>query len=156
MSYERDDGRRIGELLRVPSQAVVAHCHRALNDAGFTDLRAAHMPILMHIDHPPAGTTTTVLAERAQMTKQSMGELIDYMERQGYVERIPNPADKRAKIVRLTERGWQAHEAAPRVVLELEERWAARLGEAKMRQLRQLLSDLIATLDDETPATATS
>jgi DNA-binding MarR family transcriptional regulator len=142
-----EDGRRIGELLRVPNQAVVAHCHRALNDAGFSDLRAAHMPVIMYIDHPPGGTTITALAERAQMTKQSMGELVGYMEKRGYLERIPAPTDKRAKIVRLTARGWEAHETAPRVVLELEERWAERLGPEKMRQLRHLLKDLIATLE---------
>lgn len=145
---DNDDGRRIGELLRVPNQAVVNHCHHALNEAGFTDLRAAHMPIFMHIDHPPRGTTITILAERAQMTKQSMGELIDYLERRGYVERIPDSMDKRAKIVRLTDRGWEAHETAPRVVRELEERWAARIGEAKMRQLRGLLKELITTLEE--------
>lgn len=142
-----DDGRRIGELLRVPNQAVVNHCHQALNAAGFTDLRAAHMPIFMHIDHPPAGTTVTVLAERAQMTKQSMGELVGYLEKQGYVERGPDPADGRAKTVRLTDRGWAAHEEAPRVVRALEDHWAARLGEAKMRELRALLKELIATLE---------
>jgi DNA-binding MarR family transcriptional regulator len=144
---EEDDGRRIGELLRVPSQAVVNHCQRALNDAGFTDLRAAHMPVIMYIDHPPDGTSVTALAERAQMTKQSMGELVAYMEQRGYLERIPNPADKRAKVVRLTERGWAAHETAPRVVIQLEERWAERLGPEKMRELRRLLKELIATLD---------
>ena len=148
MDNNQDDGRRIGELLRIPQQAVVNHCHRALNAAGFTDLRAAHMPIIMHIDHPPSGTNVTLLAERAQMTKQSMGELVDYLEQRGYVERIRDPADGRAKIVRLTERGWEAHEAAPRVVLELEERWAVQLGQEKMQQLRGLLKDLIATLED--------
>src|SRR4051795_9851714 len=125
---DEEDGRRIGELLRVPSQAVVNHCHRALNDAGFTDLRAAHMPVIMYIDHPPGGTTVTALAERAQMTKQSMGELVNYMEKRGYLERIPDPTDKRAKIICLTERGWDAHETAPKVGLDLEERWAERLG----------------------------
>lgn len=148
MKDPQDDGRRIGELLRVPQQAVVAHCHRALNDAGFTDLRAAHMPIIMHIDHPPGGTNVTVLAERAQMTKQSMGELVDYLEKRGYVERVPDPSDGRAKIIRLTARGWKAHETAPRVVLELEERWAAGLGVEKMQQLRGLLKDLIAVLEE--------
>ncbi len=148
MSDLQDDGRRIGELLRVPLQAVVTQCHRGLNEAGFNDLRAAHMTILIHIDHPPGGTNVTVLAERAQMTKQSMGELIDYLEKRGYVERIPDPNDGRAKIVRLTARGWDAHETAPRVGLELEERWAARLGIEKFWQLRGLLKELIAVLEE--------
>ncbi len=147
MNDDEDDGRRIGELLRVPLNAVVASIYHGLNAAGFSDLRAAHMPILIYIDHPPGGTTVTVLAERAQMTKQSMGELVDYMEKRGYLERIPDPTDKRAKIIRLTERGWDAHEAAPRIGVELEEQWAQRLGPENMQQLRRLLKDLIATLD---------
>jgi DNA-binding MarR family transcriptional regulator len=70
----------------------------------------------------------------------------NYMEKRGYLERIPDPTDKRAKIIRLTDRGWEAHETAPRVGLDLEERWAEQLGPEKMRQLRRLLKDLIATL----------
>jgi DNA-binding MarR family transcriptional regulator len=81
------------------------------------------------------------------MTKQSMGQLVADMERGGLVERVPDLTDGRAKIVRLTERGWTMHETASEIVKGLEEDWATRLGGQKLDQLRQLLKELIAALD---------
>ena len=147
MAADQEDGRLIGELLRVPSQAVVRHVHRAFTAAGYAGLRPAHMSIFQHVDHPPAGTRITDLAERAQMTKQSMGQLVADLEAGGYLERVPDPTDGRAKIVRLTERGWTVHEEAGEIVKRLEADWAARLGGQKLDQLRCLLKELIATLE---------
>jgi DNA-binding MarR family transcriptional regulator len=141
------DGRLIGELLRVPSQAVVRHVHRAFSAAGYPGLRPAHMSIFQHVDHPPSGTRITELAERAQMTKQSMGALVADMERLGFVERIPDPTDQRAKIARLTPRGWEIHEAAGEIVKGLEADWGARVGVEHFAELRRLLKSLIATLE---------
>jgi DNA-binding MarR family transcriptional regulator len=109
---ESEDRRLIGALLRAPAQAVVRYIHHAFAEAGYNDLRPAHMPILMYVDHPPHGTRITELAERAQMTKQSMGDLVADMEALGVVERIPDPTDRRAKIVRYTARGWELHQTA--------------------------------------------
>jgi DNA-binding MarR family transcriptional regulator len=131
----------------VPAQAVVRHCHRAFAEAGYTELRPAHMSILQHVDHPPGGTRIGELADRAQMTKQSMGQLVADMERGGLVERVPDPTDGRARIVRLTERGWMMHETAGEIVRGLEADWANRIGGQKLDRLRQLLKELIAALD---------
>jgi DNA-binding MarR family transcriptional regulator len=147
MEPAEPDGRLIGELLRVPAQAVMQHCHRAFTEAGYTGLRPAHMSILQHVDHPPGGTRIGELAERAQMTKQSMGQLVADMERSGLVERVTDPTDGRARIVRLTDRGWMMHETAGEIVKGLEADWATRLGGQKLDRLRQLLKELIATLD---------
>lgn len=144
---DHDDGRRIGELLRVPGQAVMRHIAGALARAGYADLRPAHMPIFIYLDHPPAGTRVTDLADRAQVTKQSMGELVTYLEERGYVERMPDPTDRRAKLVRFTDRGWAVHETAPRIALDLEADWAARIGQQRFDQLRAILKELIAVLD---------
>jgi DNA-binding MarR family transcriptional regulator len=152
---DHPDGRRIGELLRVPSQAVVHFISGALARAGYADLRPAHMPIFIYLDHPPGGTRVTDLAERAQVTKQSMGELVAYLEERGYVERIPDPTDRRAKLVRYTPLGWTVHETAPAIALELEAAWADRLGRDKFDQLRSLLKELIASLGGETSSDAT-
>jgi DNA-binding MarR family transcriptional regulator len=141
------DGRLIGELLRVPAQAVVRHCHRAFTEAGHAGLRPAHMSILQHVDHPPGGTRISELAERAQMTKQSMGQLVAEMERSGLVERVADPTDGRAKIVRLTERGWAMHETAGEIVKGLEAEWAIRLGGQNLDELRRLLKELITALE---------
>jgi DNA-binding MarR family transcriptional regulator len=148
---DHEDGRRIGELLRIPSLAVVQHISGALARAGYDDLRPAHMPIFMYLDHPPHGTRVTELAERAQVTKQSMGELVAYLEERGYVERIADPTDRRAKLVRYTPLGWHVHEAAPRIALELEALWAERIGREKFNQLRSMLKELITALEVTSP-----
>ena len=88
----------------------------------------------------------SVLAERAQITKQSMAELVVHLERHGYVERIPDPGDRRAKLVRATPRGSEVYAIAREFVAELEAEWAARLGKLKMRRLRELLEELNAAL----------
>jgi DNA-binding MarR family transcriptional regulator len=141
------DGRLIGELLRVPSHAVVRHIHRAFVEAGYSELRPAHMSIFQHADHPPLGTRITELAERAQMTKQSMGQLVADMERLDLVERIPDPTDRRATLVRLTGLGWEMHERAGEICRELEEDWGARIGAENFARLRQLLKVLNASLE---------
>ena len=143
--FAAEDGRLLGELLRLPYQAVVANVHAAFIAAGFDDLRPAHLSIFQHIDHPPGGSRLTVLADRAQMTRQAMAELVDSLVGRGYLERAPDPRDRRAKIIRLTERGWAVHETAAVVVKDLEVRWAERFGADKMTHLRALLRELIAT-----------
>ena len=105
------------------------------------------MSILIHVDHP-GGTRITELAERAMMTKQSMGQLVADMETLGLAERITDPSDRRAKIVRLTDRGSAMHERPGEIVRGLEAAWAASLGEQKFAQLRQLLRELTAALDE--------
>jgi DNA-binding MarR family transcriptional regulator len=92
------------------------------------------------------GTRVSVLAERAQMTKQSMAELVAHLERLGYIERVPDPSDRRAKLVRATPRGKQLYTIAREVVAEIEAEWTKRLGKPKMRQLRELLEELNAGL----------
>lgn len=96
----------------------------------------------------PEGSRITELAERAQITKQSMGALVDHLEACGYVERLPDPSDGRAKIVRLTARGWELDNAAREIVRQTEEEWAAQLGNDRMAQLKQTLQDLIALIEE--------
>jgi len=71
-----------------------------------------------------------------------MAELVAHLERHGYVERVPDPADRRAKLVRATSRGDELYAIAGEFVAELEIEWGRRLGRRKMRQLRELLAEL--------------
>jgi DNA-binding MarR family transcriptional regulator len=80
------------------------------------------------------------------MTKQSMAELVAHLERHGYIDRVADPSDRRAKLVLATPRGREVYSIARDVVAELEQRWTSRLGEAKMNQLRRLLEELNAQL----------
>jgi DNA-binding MarR family transcriptional regulator len=110
--------------------------------ADFPDLRPAHLIVFQVIEHPPAGSRLTDLAEQAQVTVQSMGELVDALEVRGYVERIPDRTDRRVKRIRLTERGWAAHERGGAIIAAIQAEWAGRLGDAKLEPLLALLREL--------------
>ncbi|QRP48800.1 MarR family winged helix-turn-helix transcriptional regulator [Amycolatopsis sp. FDAARGOS 1241] len=68
--------------------------------------RAARATVFIHLE--PGGIRLTRLAEKALMTSQAMGELVDDLERLGYLRREPDPADRRAKLIRFTNRGSEA------------------------------------------------
>ncbi len=127
-------------LLREPFRLGSAWLHERFAERGHPDVRAPHGNVLQFLDD--RGTRVSVLAERAQITKQSMAELVAHLERHGYVERVPDPADRRAKLVRATARGREVFRIAREFVAELEQRWTERLGEEKMRRLRELLVEL--------------
>lgn len=136
---------RIAGLLRAPYQAVMAYIVERIR-AEFPDLRPAHLIVFQVIEHPPAGSRLTDLAEQAQITVQSMGEIVDALEARGYVERLPDQADRRVKRIRLTTRGWTVHERGGEIVDELEAAWARQLGDAKFEQLLTLLRELTSSL----------
>jgi DNA-binding MarR family transcriptional regulator len=131
-------------LLREPFRIGSEILHERLAESGHPEVRAPHGNVFQFLDD--GGTRVSVLAQRAQITKQSMAELVAHLERHGYVERVPDPADRRAKLVRATARGEEVYAVARRVVREIEAAWTRRLGKAKMRQLRELLEELNAGL----------
>jgi DNA-binding MarR family transcriptional regulator len=129
-----------GILLRRPFQAIVQAVDTRLAAAGHEAIRPAHGAVFQFID--ANGTRVSVLAERAQVTKQSMAELVTHLEAHGYVERAPDPTDRRAKLVRLTERGWAAVPVALAAIADLTAQWRAQLGTAKFNSLLTALEDL--------------
>jgi DNA-binding MarR family transcriptional regulator len=135
-----DQRPNLGILLRVPFQEVVRRVSAGLAEAGFDDLRPAHTAVFQHIEAD--GSRLTDLAERAQITKQSMGYLVDYLEQRGYLERKADPSDRRAALICLTDRGWAQIHAALGTIAALEQEWTRALGETRMRQLRELLTEL--------------
>ena len=101
---------------------------------GHPELRAAHGAVFQYLSD--TGTTVSRLAERAQMTKQAMAELVLHLERHGYVTRVPDPHDGRAKLVLPTARGREVAYLAQGLVPELEERIARTIGQRRLTQLR--------------------
>jgi DNA-binding MarR family transcriptional regulator len=140
--------RLIGALLRVPFLKVIDAVYNALVAEGFNDLTRAHLAVFRHIN-AGAGSRLTELAEDAQMTKQSMGYLVDHLEERGYLERVPDSEDGRARLVRLTRRGHEVMAVARRVVQGIEEEWARLIGKRKMQHLREALKELVAILESK-------
>jgi DNA-binding MarR family transcriptional regulator len=89
------------------------------------------------------GDRLTTLARRANMTPQAMGELVDELVDLGYVERRPDPTDRRAKLIVPTRRGREAIAAGAATIEGIEERVTEILGERGHRELRRLLTKLL-------------
>jgi DNA-binding MarR family transcriptional regulator len=115
---------------------------RRLAETPYGDIRISHGCVFGNID--PEGTRLTDLAERARMTKQSVGEVTSDLEQRGYVERVPDPSDGRAKIIRLTERGRAAQALGFELIDEIEQEWAERFGVKQVAALREALEAITA------------
>jgi len=134
----------LAQLLRMPFQALVAELHARLAERGYTDIPPTHTIVFALVD--AQGIRLGELARRAQMTKQLVNYLVTAVEERGYLERVPDPSDGRAKLVRLTERGQQAAQAGSEVIEGIEREWAAALGPEDMEELRSLLERLVGVV----------
>jgi DNA-binding MarR family transcriptional regulator len=132
--------RNLGTLLRDPWLELNARLTASVAQRGFPDLRPALSVVFQHLRDE--GSRITEIAERAQLTKQTVVYLVNDLERLGYIERIADPSDGRAKLVRATARGTAAVEEARRIAAEIEHEWTALLGEAPMADLRRKLEQL--------------
>ena len=132
-------------LMFIASRAAVDRIFAAVQAAGFTDATIAQGRLMMGID--PEGTRLSVLAERALIAKQTATALVDRLERAGYVERVPDPSDGRARLVRMTARAESVLPIARAEEARIEAEWRAHLGDERMDQLRQALTALRTITD---------
>ena len=140
----------IGALLRMPWESVQRHMLGRLHERGFDDLEAAHLTVFGYPG--PHGTRPSELAARLRMSKQALNYLLGDLERLGYIERHPDPDDRRARRIALTERGRALIPVIRGAVAETEREWAAALGADRFAQLRELLADLTGVVAPETAA----
>jgi DNA-binding MarR family transcriptional regulator len=91
------------DSLRDTFQMILQYVHRRLAQEGYDDVRPAHLAIFQHVR--PEGSRIGQLAERCQLTNQSVGSLVDQLADRGYVERRADPTNRRATLVCLTDRG---------------------------------------------------
>lgn len=139
-----EGAQHLGVLLREIWHGFLDELFERLAAEGFDDLRPAHSPVFQHLER--GGTRIGVLAERAQMTNQSMGYLVDALEKRGYVERHPDPADRRAALVVITDRGRDEIAAARRLIADIESEWSDKIGPERMAGLREALEALRASV----------
>lgn len=137
--------RLLNRLLLRPALATRLRVQRAIEDAGFDDFRIAHMNVFAWL--PAEGARIGELARQAQLSKQTMTELVAYLERHGYVSRARDPRDGRAWIIRFTDRGAALDQVARRALQETEREWAAELGPVAYAQLLEHLERLLAVAE---------
>ncbi len=107
---------------------------------GHAGLQPAHHAVLTHLRL--SGTRLTELARRASMSKQAMGQLVDEVERLGYVERVSDPTDGRAKIVRFTRAGLTLIKDGTDIAAAIQREYAELIGKKKLDLLREVLEEL--------------
>ncbi|TCO50646.1 MarR family winged helix-turn-helix transcriptional regulator [Actinocrispum wychmicini] len=120
--------------------AVQGELFTALAAKGFDDIHPRHGAVLAYLD--PSGVRATELSRLSGQHKQVIGTLVDELERLGYVERHPDPDDRRAKLVCPTERGMDQLRAAEKIMAGIQERHARRLGRDTFVQFKAMLLDV--------------
>jgi DNA-binding MarR family transcriptional regulator len=130
-----------GTLLLHAFQGYERRLFDGYRQRGEEGLRPKHGAVIANIDR--SGTRASVLADRAGMTRQAMGELIDELEDLGYVERVADPDDRRAKLIKPTGKTLKRQRLAREVNDEIDAVYLERLGEARHRQLRAALAELV-------------
>lgn len=133
-------GAELAERLRDGFQAIVKYVHRRLGEAGYDDIRPAHMTIFQHLS--PEGSRIGELSKRTHLTNQSVGYLVDYLDQHGYVERRPDPRNRRATLVCLTAKGWEEMRACALILDDVEAHLMRRLASDRLLDLHKLLADL--------------
>ncbi|GAB3451691.1 MarR family winged helix-turn-helix transcriptional regulator [Actinophytocola sediminis] len=129
-------------LLAQAKVLMVEQLHERLAEEGFDGILYWHGSVFRCID--AEGSRLTALAERSGLTKQAIGEVVVELERHGYVERTADPDDRRAKIIRLTDRGVKGQAAAAEILDAIERRWDRQLGQDRIATLRRTLEEVIA------------
>jgi DNA-binding MarR family transcriptional regulator len=127
--------RPLPALLTEVKMAAVRKLHARLAGLGHPDIRESYGCVFGFIDMDN-GSRLTELAERAGLTKQAVGEAVTELERLGYVTRVPDPDDGRAKLIKLTDWGLDGCLKGRRLFAEIEAEWAEQLGADALASFR--------------------
>lgn len=138
----------LGMSLFIPYRYTEDRMFKAVQDAGFNDWTLAQCRVLQRIS--PEGSRLTDLADQAQMSKQSAGVLVDQLEKLGYVARIPDPSDGRARLIVLEKRGLDAVKVAMATLDAIHAEWREYLGSRNFALLEDLLGQLREITDPYT------
>jgi DNA-binding MarR family transcriptional regulator len=136
----------VGASVRRPAIAVRRRIIAGLHAAGFTDLQPGHLAVFGWPG--PEGVRPGILALRADASKQAMNHLLGQLEADGYLVRDPDPADRRTRIVHLTERGRAAYAVLEDIMARVEAEWHDALGETAYLDLQLALTVLNRHFDD--------
>jgi DNA-binding MarR family transcriptional regulator len=134
----------IGLLVRLIYQHYSQAMDAALRQAGYQDIGPSAGNVFPFVG--PEGITVSELAELAHVRKQTMAQAVEQLERTGYVEKRPNPNDRRSQLVFLTERGQSVPPVTHAAAAQIEERWAALTSRKELEGVRKSLLRLLDQL----------
>jgi DNA-binding MarR family transcriptional regulator len=136
----------IGQLLVQLTRLFQTDLFERLVAAGLSDARVPHTHVTAYIK--AEGSRLSELAAQARMTLPAMSELVDDLQRLGIVERRPDPSDGRAKLICLTDAGWEAMRTARRIIGEIEADYVQRVGAEPFESTAQTLDALLRSLTE--------
>ena len=148
MSSEKPDRKPLIAVVHNADRAFQTHMVREANSRGRTDIKPAHNQVFGILGFE--GDRSANLAVRAGITRQAMGEVIRDLVDIGILEMVPDPQDRRAKIVRYTEEGEEFVGAGFRHLTDLEDRFTEEFGVEGYEALRsalQRIPEILAELD---------
>jgi DNA-binding MarR family transcriptional regulator len=131
----------IGQLLTQLTRVFQTELFERLAAAGLEGARVPHTHVTAYIK--AEGSRLTELAAQARMTLPAMSELVDDLQRLGIVERRPDPTDGRAKLICLTDAGWEAMRTARDIIDQIEADYAQLLGAERFEAAAQTLDQLL-------------
>ncbi len=133
-------------LLMVSSRVIINKIQSELNEKGYSDVRPAHGFIFMRLSHGAA--TGQDLAEYLDISKQAASQMIEYLEKQGYVQRQPLPSDTRNKLVILTDKGWRCIATTEVILRQLQKDWTNLLGPERLETMHQDLQTIVQNANE--------
>ena len=142
MSEEPSHHASLGLLLRLAHQQWTLAVETKLAEEGFDDIKPHYANIFTFV--PPEGMQVSQLTELAHVRKQSMTQTVEELEKLGYVERRPDPGDKRGKLVFLTERGKKVSPIAREAGKLVDQHWAELTSVEEIEALREALRSVLA------------
>jgi DNA-binding MarR family transcriptional regulator len=134
----------IAPLVAQASRGTMGLMMARLTARGFEGLTPAFAQLMPLLD--AAGARSTDLARQAGVSKQAMSQLVRELQARGYVEQLADPADERAKIVRLTRCGIALRKACFEVRQEIQTLIGRKLGKTRLASLERGLAELAAAL----------
>ncbi|HKI42626.1 MAG TPA: MarR family transcriptional regulator [Mycobacterium sp.] len=134
-------------LVNLVAGSGVPRLRAAFAAAGLHGIRPAQASALVPL--AAGGMHASDLADHLKVSRQAVAQGVTALEREGYVNRVPDPADARARTIELTPRGRQVLRVMRSHAIDLEKRWQRILGERRLGELRESLQMLLAAASGE-------
>jgi DNA-binding MarR family transcriptional regulator len=142
-------GVSLAGLCRFANQAIHGEVARRMAEAGYGAIRPPHFPVFRALNNEPGGLSLSRLAEEIKLSKPTVKEVVDYLVREGYLERSPHPTDRRILLVRLKPQGRQFTATCWPIVAAVEAEVEALVGADDLVTVRAALTKLAAAFGSD-------